>query len=98
MVQNFGILRHKTIPYKMMNKTLFDKVKCMMVGSGVPKVLWGQTTVTVTYIVNRAPSSALEGKTSEEKGFGKLLDYSHLRVFMCTGFFHQNLGKLEPRT
>lgn len=43
-----GILRYKTVPYtpqqneviERMNRTLLDKVRCMMVGSGDPKVLW----------------------------------------------------------
>lgn len=52
--------------------------------------------MTTTYIVNRTPSSALEGKTREEKWSGKVPDYSYLRIFGCTVYCHRNLGKLDP--
>lgn len=80
-----------------MNRTLLEKVRCMLVGSGVPKTLWGEALMTATYIVNRTPSSALDDKTPEEQWSGSVSDYTHLRVFGCAAYSHQNLGKLEPR-
>jgi len=53
--------------------------------------------MTVTNIVNRTPSSALCDKTPEEQWTGIIHDYSHLRVFGCAAYSHQNLGKLELR-
>lgn len=70
----------------------------MMVRLGVPKVLWRDVVFIVAYIVNRTLSSALEGKTPEKKRFGKLPNYSYLRVFGCTAYSHQNLGKQDPRS
>lgn len=62
-----GILRHKTVSYtpqqngvaKRINMTILDKVRCMVISSGVPKVLWGEAIMTTTYVVNMTPSSAL---------------------------------------
>lgn len=99
------ILRHKTVLYilqqngvaERMNRTLLDKVGYMMLKFGLLKVLWGEAYITIAYIVNRTPSSALEGKTLAEKWSGKLLNYSYLKVFGCIAYSHQNLGKLETR-
>lgn len=80
-----------------MNRTLLDKVRYMLIGSGVPKVLWGEAVMTASYIVNRTPSSALGDKTPEELWTGHVPDYSHLRIFGCAAYSHQSIGKLEPR-
>jgi transposase InsO family protein len=101
-----GILRHKTVPYtpqqngvaERMNRTILDKVRCMMISSGVPKVLWGEAVMTAVYIVNRTPSSVLDGKTPEEVWSGRLSDYTTLRTFGCSAYSHQSIGKLEPRS
>lgn len=50
-----------------MNGTLLDKVRCMLVSSGDPKVLWGKTLIIASYIVNRTPSSASGDKTPKEQ-------------------------------
>ena len=69
-----GILRHKTVPHtpqqngitERMNRTILDKVRCMMFSSGVRKVLWGEVVMTAVYIINRTPTSALDGRTPYE--------------------------------
>lgn len=69
------INRHRIAPYtpkqngvaERMNKNLLDKVRCMLIRSSVPKVLWGEALMTVSYIVNRTPLSALGDKTPEKQ-------------------------------
>jgi len=47
LCKEYGITRHKTVPYtpqqngvaKRMNRTLLDKVRCMMISSNIPKSL-----------------------------------------------------------
>ncbi|KAL5553358.1 hypothetical protein UlMin_040759 [Ulmus minor] len=82
---------------KRMNRTLVDKVHCMLVGSGLPKMFWGEALMTACYIVNQSPSTAIDLKTPNEIWFGKPKSYSNMRVFGCLAYTHQNEGKLEPR-
>ena len=49
------------------------------------------------YVVNRAPSTALNFITPEEVWLGTPADYSNLKFFGCLAYMHVNEGKLEPR-
>ncbi|KAL5576887.1 hypothetical protein UlMin_018586 [Ulmus minor] len=82
---------------KRMNRTLVDKVRCMLVGSRLPKMFWGEALMIACYIVNQSPSTAIDLKTPNEMWFGKPKSYSNMRVFGCLAYAHQNEGKLEPR-
>nr|GEY36223.1 glycine-rich RNA-binding protein 3, mitochondrial-like [Tanacetum cinerariifolium] len=48
------------------NVTLFAKVRCFLIQSGLSKVFWAEDTTRYTYLVNRSPSSAI--------GFKKPID------------------------
>ncbi|GKC58310.1 hypothetical protein Tco_1085908 [Tanacetum coccineum] len=41
------------------NVTLFAKVHCFLIQSGLSKVFWVEDTTMSTYLVNRSPSSAI---------------------------------------
>ena len=64
-----------------MNKTILEKVQCMLSHAGLGKNLWAETAYAACYIINRSPHSSLEGKVPKEVGTGKPVDYSNLRVF-----------------
>ncbi|KAL2517227.1 Uncharacterized protein Adt_13474 [Abeliophyllum distichum] len=51
-----------------MNRTLLDKVRCMMISSSIPKSFWGEAVVTACYLVNITPSIALNGPDLEKIG------------------------------
>ncbi|KAI5658853.1 hypothetical protein M9H77_27646 [Catharanthus roseus] len=36
-----------------MNRTILDKVKCLLVSIGVPKPFWGEAVSTAVYLMNR---------------------------------------------
>ncbi|KAL2493081.1 Integrase catalytic domain-containing protein [Abeliophyllum distichum] len=101
-----GIIRHRTVTYtpqqngvaERMNRTLLNKVRCMLLSSGLPKLFWGETVVTAVYLCNRSPSSALNFKVLESVWSKRPVDYSHLKIFGCAAYAHQNIGKLEPRS
>ncbi|KAL2241037.1 UNVERIFIED_CONTAM: Retrovirus-related Pol polyprotein from transposon TNT 1-94 [Sesamum indicum] len=105
MCDKHGIKRHKTNPYtpqqngiaERMNRTLLDKVRCLLVSSGLPKTFWGKAVLTAAHLINVSPSVPLLGKTPEHVWTGKILDLSALRVFECSAFVHQSVDKLEPR-
>nr|GEX15235.1 hypothetical protein [Tanacetum cinerariifolium] len=44
------------------NVTLFAKVRCFLIQSGLSKVFWADDTTRSTYIVNRSPSLAIRFK------------------------------------
>ncbi|GKG41801.1 zinc finger, CCHC-type containing protein, partial [Tanacetum coccineum] len=44
------------------NVTLFAKVRCFLIQSGMSKVFWADDTTRSTYLVNRSPSSAIRFK------------------------------------
>ncbi|GJU26880.1 zinc finger, CCHC-type containing protein [Tanacetum coccineum] len=66
------------------NMTLFAKVRCFLIQSGLSKVFWVEDTTRSTYLVNRSPSSAI--------GFKKPIDM--LKVFCWLASIKQ--GMLEP--
>nr|GEW57573.1 retrovirus-related Pol polyprotein from transposon TNT 1-94 [Tanacetum cinerariifolium] len=48
---------------KRMNRTLLNKVRCLLIQSGLRDSFWVEATVTSAYLINRSPSTALEKKT-----------------------------------
>ncbi|GKF06570.1 retrovirus-related pol polyprotein from transposon TNT 1-94, partial [Tanacetum coccineum] len=80
-----------------MNKTLMDKVRCLLIQSGLPKTFWAEATCTAAYLINRSPSTAIEKKTPMEMWSGHPSDYGMLRIFGCVAYPHDKQGKLEPR-
>ncbi|KAJ0489574.1 putative RNA-directed DNA polymerase [Helianthus annuus] len=100
-----GIARHLTnvgTPQQnglveRMNRTLLNKVRCMLFGSGLPKKFWAEALSTAAYLVNMSPSSAIDMETPMERWSGEKPDYNRLRVFGTIAYAHINQGKLEPR-
>ena len=80
-----------------MNKTLMDKVKCLLIHSKLPQSLWAETLMTACYLVNRSLSSAINFKTHVEIWSDKAANYSDLKIFGCLAFANVKQGKLEPR-
>ncbi|GJS89380.1 zinc finger, CCHC-type containing protein [Tanacetum coccineum] len=49
------------------NVTLFAKVRCFLIQSGLSKVFWAEDTTRSTYLVNMSPSSAIGFKKPIDK-------------------------------
>ncbi|GJT51076.1 retrovirus-related pol polyprotein from transposon TNT 1-94 [Tanacetum coccineum] len=100
-----GIARHLTVAgtpqqnglAERMNRTLIDKVRCLLIQSGLPKTFWAEATCTATYLINRSPSTAIEKNTPMEMWSGHPSDYEMLRIFSCAAYLHDKQGKLKPR-
>lgn len=100
-----GITRHNTVRHtpqqnglvEMMNRTLLERVRCMLLNAGLPKSFWGEAVTTAAYLINRSPSSAIKFKTPMEMWNGKPADYSNLRVFVCKAYAHIKQDKLGAR-
>ncbi|KAL2252662.1 UNVERIFIED_CONTAM: Retrovirus-related Pol polyprotein from transposon TNT 1-94 [Sesamum indicum] len=106
MCEELGIKRHKTNPYtpqqngivERMNRTLLDKVRCLLISSGLPKTFWGEAVLTAAHLINLSPSVPLLGKTPDFMWYEKLPDMSPLRVFGCAAFVLQESDKLDPKS
>ncbi|KAL9422495.1 hypothetical protein AB3S75_034714 [Citrus x aurantiifolia] len=80
-----------------MNKTLMDKVRCMMILLQLPKGLWAETLLTTCLLVNLSPSTVIDFKTPFEILFGKPSNYNDLKAFGFHAYADVKQGKLSPR-
>ncbi|GJT27717.1 retrotransposon protein, putative, ty1-copia subclass [Tanacetum coccineum] len=100
-----GIARHLTVaetPQQnglagRMKRTLLNKVRCLLIQSGLPDSFWAKAMVTAAYLINRSPSTALEKKKPMDLWSGHPANYEMLRIFGCVAYSHMNQGKLKPR-
>jgi transposase InsO family protein len=100
-----GIARHRTVRdtpqqngvAERMNQTLLERARCMLSNAGLTRRFWAEAVTTACYITNRGPHTGIDCKTPYKVWTGKPADYSNLRVFGCTAYYHVNEGKLEPR-
>lgn len=99
------IVRHRTVRNtpkqngvaERMNRTLMNKVRCLLISSGLAKGFWAEAVCTVACLINRSPSISVDLKTPQELWTGKPPDLSHIRVFGCVAHAHQTEGRLDPR-
>ncbi|WJX42094.1 hypothetical protein P8452_29365 [Trifolium repens] len=103
--RNKGIKRHRTVAYtpqqnglaERMNRTLLERVRCMLLGAGLPKSFWGEAVSTAAYLINRCPSTGIDLKTPMEVWSGRPADYSNLKVFGALAYAHVRHDKLDAR-
>ena len=68
-----GIRREKTVPQtpqengvsERMNKTIMEHARSMRLHAGFPLQFWEDVVDTATYLINRGPSSSLDGRIPE---------------------------------
>lgn len=100
-----GIIRHKTCTYtpqqngvsERMNRTIMDKMRCMLAETGLEQEFWAEAASTAVYLINRTPNSVIKFKLPEEVWSGSKPDLSHLRRFGCTAYVHKVQEKTKPR-
>nr|CDN96898.1 putative Ty-1 copia retrotransposon [Phaseolus vulgaris] len=104
--QDCGIVRHFTVRKtpqqngvsERMNKTLVEKVCCMLSNAELGREFWAEAVTYAQHLVNRLPSSAIDGKTPLEVWSGKpATDYDSLHVFGSIAYYHVIESKLDPR-
>ena len=91
-----GIQKYETIPYspqqngvaERTNRTLMEKVRCMLHHSGLTLKFWAEALSTATYVKNRSPTSAFGEGTPFERWYKQKPDVEHLRVFGCRAYAH----------
>nr|KYP66486.1 Retrovirus-related Pol polyprotein from transposon TNT 1-94 [Cajanus cajan] len=104
----YGIRHEKTVPgtpqhngiAERMNRTIVEKVRCMLRMAKLPKPFWGEAVQTAVYLINRLPSVPLGFDIPERVWAGKEVSYSHLKVFGCKAFMHvpkEQRSKLDDK-
>ena len=89
-----GIIHQKSIPKtpeqngvaERFNRTIMEKVRCMLSDSGIDKEFWGEALNTANHIYNRCINSFLGNKTPYEALNKRKPNIKHFRVFGCTAF------------
>ncbi|GKF04501.1 retrovirus-related pol polyprotein from transposon TNT 1-94 [Tanacetum coccineum] len=100
-----GIARHLTVVgtpqqnrlAERMNRTLMDKVRCLLIQSGLLKTFWAEAICTAAYLINRPPSTTIKKKTPMEMWSGHPSDYGMLRIFGCVAYPHNKQGNTTTR-
>lgn len=105
--QDHGIEHQKSAPYspqqnglaERMNRTLLDRVRCMLLDSGLSRGFWAEAIQYASIIINNVPCKGTE-KSPEESWRGKTPDFSAFKVFGCTAIAHvpdQKRKKLDDK-
>ena len=71
-----------------MNRTLIERVRCMLSETKLPKHFWGEALYTTMHFINLSPVVALNSEVPNKIWFGNNVKYDHLRVFGCKAFVH----------
>nr|GFB87276.1 retrovirus-related Pol polyprotein from transposon TNT 1-94 [Tanacetum cinerariifolium] len=72
-----------------------DKVRCLLIQSGLSKTFWAKATCTAAYLINRSPSRSIKKKTHMEMWSGHPSDYEMLRIFSCVVYTHDKQDTLK---
>nr|GEV94323.1 retrotransposon protein, putative, Ty1-copia subclass [Tanacetum cinerariifolium] len=73
LCQKYGIARHHTLVRtpqqndvaERINRTMIEKVRCMLSHANLDKDFWVEATTTAAYLINRSPHRSLDGNIPE---------------------------------
>ncbi|PIL29342.1 hypothetical protein GSI_09393 [Ganoderma sinense ZZ0214-1] len=81
-----------------LNRTIMEKVRAMLIASGLPRFLWGEAVMHAVYLKNRTSMKALGGRTPFEAATGKVPDVSGIPEWGCQVWVHDTAsGKVGVR-
>ena len=103
-----GIDPQTTVPYtpqqngkaERLNRTLLERVRCMLADSKLPASLWGEAVTTACLLRNFSPMAGKD-MTPWELFYGDRPDLSTLRAFGSKAYVHipkEKRNKLAPRS
>lgn len=104
-----GIARHLTAPYspqqngvvERRNQTVMGTARSMMKAMRMPSWFWGEAVTTAVFLLNRAPTQSVEGRTPFEVWHDAKPPVHFLRTFGCVAHVKtvgKYLSKLEDRS
>jgi transposase InsO family protein len=68
---------------KRMNRTIMEHARSMRLHVGLTLQLWADVVYIYVYLINRGPSSSLDGGIPKEAWIGKKVNYSFMNTFGC---------------
>ena len=86
---------------KRRNQSVVEMARCLLKSMQVPGRFWGEAVTVAVYLLNRAPTKSLNGKTPFEAWFGKKPGVRHLRTFGCMAYAKKlgpGVSKLSDRS
>jgi len=104
-----GIKRNTTAPYtpqqngvvERRNQSVVEMARCLLKSMQVPGQFWGEAVKVAVYLLNRAPTKSLNGKTPYEAWYGRKPGVRHLRTFGCVAYAKRvgpGVNKLADRS
>lgn len=104
-----GIRRFTTAPYtpqqngvvQRRNQTVVTMARSLLKDMKMPAYFWGEAVTTAVYLLNRAFTKSIQGKTPYEVWRKKKPNISHLRTFGCIAHVKTalpHLSKLQDRS
>jgi hypothetical protein len=75
--------------------------RSLLKAKGLPAWFWGEAVNTAVYLLNRAPTKAVEGKTPFQTWYRKKPAVHHLKTFGCIVYVKNtmpHLKKMEDRS
>jgi hypothetical protein len=82
-----------------LNRTLMEKVRTLLIASGLPLFLWGEALLHAVWLRNRTSTRALDGMMPYEAVNGNIPDLSDLSEWGCNVWVHdRKTGKIMTRT
>lgn len=82
-----------------LNRTIYERVRCMLLDGALPATLWAEAASTVVYTLNMLPTKAVD-LSPHEIMLKRKPDVSHLRAFGCVAYtriLEDKRGKLDAR-
>ena len=80
---------------------IMECARSMRLHSRLPLHFWEEVVNTAIYLINRGPSTPLDGGIPQEVCTGKKVNYSFLRTFGYEAFVHvdkENRTKLDAKS
>jgi transposase InsO family protein len=106
MLEHMGIKHETTVPFsspsngkaERLNRTLNEHVRAMLFQANMPQSFWAEAMATAAYLINRLPSSSIDG-IPYELWYEKVLDSKELKLlkpFGCLVNVHNPEQRLKP--
>ena len=104
----YGIIQQYSAAYtheqngliERINRTILEKVRCLLFTAKLPKYLWGEAVSAAVYLYNRTPHSQIGFKTPYFALHNTKPDITNIKVFGSIAYYKDKatgLKKLDPR-